>query len=227
MKLGLCALGLLVASSAAAQDMPLSQIIVENEGWKLAGKIVPGRVVPPSVPATQKKLDIRSSVNHPLGVYFTATGEKAVFLRPSTGGEAKRFELPLVEPSGLVLWPDGGTLVVGDAGGKHLWAFRIDKDGSLSNGDRYYPLRVRKGVDRSAVAALAMDAAGRLYADTPEGIQVFDPTGRLCGVLTKPRPEPVAKLEIGGPGGNQLIAQYPDVFYSRKMAGDVKAPHSK
>jgi gluconolactonase len=207
--------------------MPLSQIIVENEGWKLAGKIVPGRVVPPSVPATQKKLDIRSSVNHPLGVYCTATGEKAVFLRPPTGGEAKRFELPLVEPSGLVLWPDGGTLVVGDAGGKHLWAFRIEKDGSLSCGDRYYPLRVRKDVDRSAVRALAVDGVGRLYADTPEGIQVFDPTGRLCGVLTKPRPQPVGKLEIGGPDGNQLIAQYPDVFYSRKMAADVKAPHSK
>jgi len=54
-----------------------------------------------------------------------------------------------VQASCLGRWRDGGTLVVGDASGAHLWAFRIEKNGDLSSPEKYYPLRLRYGDKRS------------------------------------------------------------------------------
>ena len=81
-----------------------------------------------------------------------------------------------------MLWPDEGHLVIGEADGAYLWAVRIEKDGSFGPGDRYYSLRTRPN-EKMHVAAMTMDAGYLLYACTPLGIQVFDPTGRLSGVI--------------------------------------------
>ena len=99
---------------------------------------------------------------------------------------------------------DGGTLVVGLAGDRYLDAYRIDKDGGLSAGEKYYPLRTRAKTEPSEVAALALDGKSRLYAATKEGVQVFDPTGRLCGVLLSPRRAPITGLALAGEMGDEL-----------------------
>ena len=97
-----------------------------------------------------------------------------------------------------MLWNDEGTLVVGDAAGKHLWAFRIEPDGSLSSKDRYYTLRVPAGQKESAVAGLVEDDKNRLYAAAATGVHVYDPTGRLCGVLLRPEAPPTTVVALGG-----------------------------
>ena len=50
-------------------------------------------------------------------------------------------------------------------------------------------------------AGLTLDAAGRAYATSREGVQVFDPTGRLSGVLVAPERAALARrgLRRGGP----------------------------
>ena len=150
---------LLAAGAVRAQDGPLADVLIEGEGWKPVEK----SAAPPLEVA--KELKVRGS--HVVRADdFKAAG--------------------LVEPSGMVLWPDGGTLVVGDAGGKHLWAFRLDNDGKPVDGERYYPLRLRPGEKASRVRGLAADSAGRVYACTSQGVQVFDPTGRLWGVMPRP-----------------------------------------
>ena len=67
----------------------------------------------------------------------------------------------LQSPSVLAIWPDQGTLVVGDAKGKHLWAFRCEKDGTLTAGEPYYALRLRTGEKESHVTALTVDTKGQ------------------------------------------------------------------
>ena len=103
----------------------------------------------------------------------------------------------LKEASVLAISPDKGSLLIGDAADKYIWVYRIDKDGLLSAGEKYMTMRVLpyvaptlkekpKTEPRSDVSAICFDSAGRTYAATNIGVQVFDPTGRLCGVLTNP-----------------------------------------
>jgi enterochelin esterase family protein len=118
----------------------------------------------------------------------------------------------------VALWPDSGTLVVGDAKGKYLWAFRIEKDGVLTAGESYYPLLMKAGDKESHVSALTVDDTGRVYACTPLGIQVFDPAGRLSGVLTKPADGEIRGIMFGGGElSHTLIVAFSDALYGRKM----------
>lgn len=55
--------------------------------------------------------------------------------------------------------------------------------------------------------------AGRIYAAPPLGIQVFDPTGRLCGVITAPP----GRVELLGFEGDRLTAWVGDTKYARKL----------
>lgn len=126
-------------------------------------------------------------------IYFTSPGAKGVFLV----GDKAPLVSDLADPGGLVVSPDGGTLVVGEAGGSHLVSFRIKKDGRLDARERYAPLRTRPG-QPSGVRQLTFDGSGRLYAATREGVQVFDPTGRLSGVLLSPARDGVKAVALSG-----------------------------
>jgi sugar lactone lactonase YvrE len=152
-------------------------------------------------------------------IYYTVPGEHALFL----DGRKEAVDKGIPSLAGLALWNDGGTLVAGDAAGKHLYAFRINKDGTLSARERYYPLRVRPKKPSEA-AALALDREGRLYAATREGVQVFGPTGRLCGVLLRPERAAVTALTFGGPDFDRLYVVCAGKLYVRKVKSKGVAP---
>jgi sugar lactone lactonase YvrE len=132
--------------------------------------------------------------------------------------------------TGMVFWPDQGTLVVADAAAPFLWTFRVEKDGTFSSKDRYYRLRHRDERFSPGTTALAMDRDSRLYAATDLGVQVFDPTGRLCGVLTKPENEPLTALAFGGADFGQLYLACGNKLYARTLQvkgyppGGIKPP---
>jgi enterochelin esterase family protein len=51
------------------------------------------------------------------------------------------------------------------------------------------------------------------------GVQVFDPTGRLCGVLPKPAPtKPLTSCVLAGPGHEWLYVTNGDTIYRRRLA---------
>ena len=46
---------------------------------------------------------------------------------------------------------------------------------------------------------MAVDQAGRYYVTSAVGVQIFDPTGRPCGVLPKPDPaQPLTSCMLAG-----------------------------
>ena len=150
-------------------------------------------------------------------VYCTVPDERAVYL-VSADGTKRRVAQGEFTPAGLVVWPDEGTLVVGEGNGRYLWAYRIDRDGGLADGERYYPLRNRPDRTPSGCSALTVDGARRAYAATGVGVQVFDPTGRLSGVLLGPdplAPAPVA-LTFGGAKHDTLYVAFGAKVYARK-----------
>src|SRR5262245_5582225 len=174
---------LLAAGVVNAQDMPLHEILKPGETWQAHD----GRM--PAV-------------------------EKPPVIKP--GG------LPLQKPACTAVGLGGSTLLVAYTADRYVWAFRIWEDGLIGPGDRYIRLRVRGDVRRrdrtppeayrADPSALAVDAADRTYVATNLGIQVFDPTGRLCGVFTAP-PGRVTELTFDG---DRLFARAGDKVYVRK-----------
>jgi hypothetical protein len=177
---------LLAAGVSAAQDMPLHEILKPGETWQPDE----GRI-----PATERPPDLKNG-------------------------------LPVMEPTCHAVALGGSTLLVADAADRYVWAFRIEKNGSLGPGDRYCRLRVR-GDDRrrkmtppeayrADPSAMTVDGANRIYVATSLGIQVFDPTGRLCGVFTAP-PGRVTDLAFDG---DRLFARADGNVFVRQMLAE-------
>lgn len=167
---------LLADATASGQDMDLSQVLMEGEGW-----------------------------------------------RPSTKDAGERLKLGK-RPARAVS-PDGGTLVAVDPGGRHLTASRLGPDGETSATERYYPLHLRRQ-NALAVGGMTFDRDRRLYVATATGVQVFDPTGRLCGELLPPeRGKKVKDVAFGGKGRDKLfVLSESGKVFSRKVKSKGVAP---
>jgi hypothetical protein len=171
----LVALSLLFVSTvpAAAQDMPLSQILIDGEGWRKVSE--PGKK-PQRFPA----------------------------VLAGTRG-------PQEEPPTCYL-VSGGTLYAGYENAPALVTFVLDGDRTPRHPEPYAPLRRKRGEKGIRVAALEADRDGRVYAATQLGIQVFDPIGRLCGVLHAPKDIDLMLFE-----GDELTVWVGDTKYARKL----------
>lgn len=149
-------------------------------------------------------------------IYFTETSKHHVTMIDMNG--AKRVvDAGINGPNGLTLSPDQGTLVVSDYRGTNLWAFRIDADGSLSAKEPY--MTVRAPLDKPTVAAsdgMTTDSAGRYYVTTAVGLQMFDSTGRLGGVIAKPQNKGLSNVTFAGPNLEYLYVTCADKVYRRK-----------
>lgn len=149
------------------------------------------------------------------GIYFTdPPGGKVWYINPK---REKRVVADGLRPNGIILWPDQGTLVVTDSKEACLWTFRIDKDGNLGQKEPYYgPLALPPGADTPGSDGMTIDSARRLYVTTKAGLQMFDPTGRLGGVIAKPQPKSLSNVVFGGPKLDTLYVTNGDKVYRRK-----------
>lgn len=96
----------------------------------------------------------------------------------------------VTRPNGVMLSPDETILYA--TNGPAIVAFDVQPDGTLRNQRDFASLvglpRDEKGVVTGAADGLAVDAAGRLYAATGVGVQVFDPRGQHLGTIPTPMP---------------------------------------
>jgi gluconolactonase len=148
-------------------------------------------------------------------VYFTdPKGGRVWYI--STKGE-KRVAAEGLKPNGVILSPDQSTLVVTDAQEPALWAFRVEVDGSLTGKDRYYgPLRMVNEQSSTGSDGMTVDTVGRLYVATRAGLQMFDPIGRMGGVIRKPLADrPLSNVCFGGAKRNYLYVTAGDKVFRR------------
>ena len=100
------------------------------------------------------------------------------------------------KPNGLAFSPDESTLYVGDNGApKELIAFDLEEDARLT---------ARRVLATSAgdhPDGIKVDAAGRIYASSPAGVDVFSPEGDRVGGIDLPG---AVNFTFGGPEGNVL-----------------------
>lgn len=124
-------------------------------------------------------------------------GHQVWLVRPS--GEKVVVAKDITSPNGIILWPKEGTLVVADSAGENLIAYRVEEDGSLSYGAPVYTCRVKEKDAPSRADGMAVDSAGRLYVATEVGLQMFDSTARISGVMHKPTDQFLSNVAFGGP----------------------------
>jgi sugar lactone lactonase YvrE len=270
-------------SPTTAQDMPLSQILIDGEDWKLIAsgfeyaegpavnargmlyfsdvpkstilkhdtirgvanlfentertnglmfgpggrlygccnglsQIVAWNVREPKADPTVLAQDVSSNdlvVTRTGDIYFTDPKNHQVWL-VKADGEKRIVDTGIGFPNGIIMWPDQKTLVVADSSSPHVWTFRIEADGSLAYKQPYYTLRIVTGKEGSGADGMTIDTKGRLYVATHAGLQIFDPTGRMSGVLLLPQAKRLSNVTFGGGDMSTLYVTSTDKVYRRK-----------
>ncbi len=142
-------------------------------------------------------------------IYFTDTAAGQVLRVPiSARGMARP---PVVaggihQPNGISLSADQQRLIVSEYGGTNVWSFLIAADGTLRGGEANMTLRTPPGRRESGGDGLTTDLADRYYVTSYAGTQVFDSTGRLGGVISKPSAEACVSVAFAGPDHAYLYA---------------------
>jgi enterochelin esterase family protein len=120
------------------------------------------------------------------------------------------------KPNGIGLSQDGKFLFVSEYGGTNVWSFMVNPDGTLWAGERYMDLRAPVNRPESGGDGMAVDAEGRAFVTSYVGIQVFDATGRLGGVIVKPSEKGCVSVAFAGPDHSWLYACASDKVFRRK-----------
>ena len=149
------------------------------------------------------------------GIYFTETGKSQVtYIAP--GGQPVKAGTGPAKPNGIALSPDQETLAVSDYAGEHVWVWRIANDGTLEFSQPYMTMRLPGPGEPSRGDGMATDSAGRYYVTSAAGLQMFDPTGRMGGVILAPQARQLVSVEFSGPELSYLYVCNGDKIYRRR-----------
>ena len=153
-------------------------------------------------------------------IYFTDTGAGQVIMVPiSTKGMSRPRVAAggINKPNGISLSADQKFLTVSEYGGTNAWSYAIADDGSLRWGERYMDLRTPANRPDSGGDGMTTDAQNRCYITSHVGIQMFDSTGRLGGVIAKPSDKACVSVAFAGPNHDWLYACASDKVFRRKI----------
>lgn len=164
-------------------------------------------------------------------IFVTETKEQRVVRISIATGEVTIVDTGIVRPNGIALSNDQGTLAVSEYGGANVWTFRALPGGGLDAKMPTMSLRLPIAPQgefkfnepppystASQGDGMAVDRAGRYYVTSALGVQIFDPTGRHCGVLPKPKAStPLTSCVLAGPNHDFLYVTNGDTIFRRRL----------
>ena len=148
------------------------------------------------------------------GIYFAdqvnsrfrppPAGRKPLIFYITPAGQLVKVSEEVTSPNGVMLSPDEKILYA--TNGPVVVAFDVQPDGTLRNFRNFATLvglpRNEAGVVTGGADGIAIDAAGRFYAATGAGVQVFSPQGQHLGTI--PTPMPPQAIAFAGPDKKTL-----------------------
>lgn len=153
------------------------------------------------------------------GVYFTDPGPRPVvpgrpthvLYLPAGATQPILIDDSVGRPNGIILSPDGRTLIVDNTLAPQIYAYDVQPDGSVRNKRVFAELRDIPAGQESGADGMAVDRESRLYVASLTGIQVFDARGRYLGTIKFPR-QP-ANAAFAGPGKGVLYVTAREGLY--------------
>ncbi len=135
-------------------------------------------------------------------------------------GEPRLLVDDFEKPNGLAFSPDETVLYICDTGKYQVRAFTAELSGNLAVGSgRVFCTLDPEG--EGGPDGMKVDEGGRVYVAVKQGIWVFEPDGKLLGILAvEQRP---SNLAWGGPDGRTLAITAVDHVYTVrfKVAGII------
>lgn len=132
-------------------------------------------------------------------------------------GRVTRVADDFEKPNGLAFSPDERLLYIADTGAshrpdgpRHIRRFQVDEEGRLSGGEVFASL------EEGMFDGFRVDADGRIWTSAGEGVNCYEPDGRLTGRIRIG--ETVANLVFGGPKRNRLFICATTSLYSVLVA---------
>jgi gluconolactonase len=128
----------------------------------------------------------------------------AVSQKPGSAPARDQLQLvskDLPRPNGIAFSPDEKYLYVNNSEPKKIWMrYRVEKDGSLTEGKVFYDATSEKRP--GSPDGMKVDRLGNIYSTGPGGIWIFTSEGKPLGVILMP--ETTANLNWAGPDRKTL-----------------------
>ena len=129
--------------------------------------------------------------------------------------EVTRLIDNLQAPNGVILSPDEKTLYVIPSMQAEMMAYPIEAPGKLGAGRVFCVLEQAPGKKNQGGDGLTIDTRGNLYITSALGLQVFDPQGKMLGVISVP--EQPANVTFAGPENRTLYVTARTSVYAIPM----------
>lgn len=158
------------------------------------------------------------------GVYFTDPDFRAPDPKPQKftsvyyippKGEVIRIIKDLPKPNGVILSPDEKTLYVIPSASADMMAYAVQGGGKLGEGRVFCTLKQAEGQKNGGGDGLTIDTKGNLYITSKLGLQVYNPEGKLLGIIAFP--EQPANVTFGGPDRRTLYVTARTSLYTASM----------
>lgn len=160
------------------------------------------------------------------GLYYTDPRTKTVWYVKYDGKRQPATKM-IESSNGIITSADQNFLWVADSGGRFLYNFRIEEDGSLTAGQEYGYVHRDPHEGRSKADGMTVDTKGNVYLGSPMGVQVFDQLGRVNIILRSPNGKMITNVVFAGPNRDELFATCGDAVYKRKLNAVGVVPWEK
>lgn len=156
-------------------------------------------------------------VHHEGHIYYTdPQAGKVWHLAPGTR-KRRAADPDFPKCNGIALSADHSFLYVTDFPGRYVYSYQIQPDGSLAHKLPFFHAQLPADGGHSHLDGMCMNTEGNLHVATSEGIQIFDPRGRILIVLPRPRYEDARTnyVTFGGPDRKTLYVATAGTVYKR------------
>jgi gluconolactonase len=156
-------------------------------------------------------------VHHQGHIYYTDPQAGKVWHVAPGSREPQPADPNFPNPNGITLSADHSMLYVTDFSGRYVYSYQIQPDGSLKYKIPFFHAQLPSTTGHAHLDGLCVNSSGNLLVSSSQGLQIFDPRGRILIVLPRPHvtDNRINYVTFGGPDRKTLYIATSGTIYKR------------